>query len=821
MIEVVSQRIRWVMAACIVCGCAVVLSPHRPAGVAALPAQAMTWQTGRKMGVGAALSAASSVWFTLTDGALSEVYYPTTDTPNLRSLSFIVTDGHSFVNDERISTAHAVRLLTPTSLAYVLTNTDLLGRYRLTTIVYTDPARSTVLLHTRLTVLKGATTGLWLGVVMQPIVNGTTDGNTLAISKDAGRTVLTASNAQGAYGPVALALAASTNWMGARIGPPPDARHVLALRGATGGPIDHADVETGLLPARAAGDVTLALGFGRNAAAATNTALASLAANPRHALSDYTREWASYAASLRVPQALSPALKAQFLTSALVLRSLDDKTYGGAIIASPTIPWGEAQSATQGRLGGYHLVWARDLYEIATGLLAAGDTRTAHAALTYLLTRQEDATGMIPQNTWLDGSVHAAGIQMDQLSYPLILAWQLGVTDATTYRTKLRPMARLITQLGPSTQEERWEEIGGYSPSTIAAEIAGLTCAASIAARNNDALDARYFQAVADDWAREVKSWTVTTSGPLAPYPYFIRVDDNTNPNDGDVISLANNGGSFDERTIVDAGFLELVRLGILPATDSTVRQSLAVVDRTIRVQTPVGPAWYRYNHDGYGEQVGGAPYTGAGQGRLWPVLTGERGEYELQAGHASTALSLLTTMARFSYGAGMLPEQVWDTTAVPASPPGTDPTTASIGLAPGVATGSATPLDWSMAQYLRLAADLGSGRLLDMPTVVATHYLAHTLPAGPPLHITQPARLHTFNAPSPIQVRGSTLPGVTVLLATSSYNGNTLRTLKVDGQGRFAAAVTLDTSENDLTVVAIGPHGGSTLVQRVVIRQP
>src|SRR5262249_18474254 len=136
-------------------------------------------------------------------------------------------------------------------------------------------------------------------------------------------------------------------------------------------------------------------------------------------------------------------------------------------------------------------------------------------------------------------------------------------------------------------------------------------------------------------------------------------------PDGGEPLEINNGGGTWDERAIVDAGFLELVRLGIRPPTDPLVTASLAIVDRTIKVETPKGPGWYRYNHDGYREKGTGRGWDLTGVGRLWPLLTGERGEYELARG--GDARPLLDTMRRFANAGRMLPEQVWDRAGSPA----------------------------------------------------------------------------------------------------------------------------------------------------------
>ena len=302
------------------------------------------------------------------------------------------------------------------------------------------------------------------------------------------------------------------------------------------------------------------------------------------------------------------------------------------------------------------------------------------------------------------------------------------------------PAADFLVAHGPSDGVERWEEQTGYSPSTIAAEIAGLTAAAHIAAVNGDQPRARVYQATADDFARNIKTWTVTDNGPYissAVPSYFIRIAKSADPDSGDQVNLGNGSITVDQRSLIDAGFLDLVRLGVLPANDPVVRSSLTVVDDTIMRNTPSGPGFYRYGTSGAGSEDGygdcyepdptscsptGAPWapTDTGSGHLWPVLDGERGEYEIADRDPSSARKLLTAMRKMTSGQGLEPEQVWEDPPVPASPFGSDPATASIGFEPGHPAGSASPLGWAQAQYARLTLDLSAGRDLETPQIVS-----------------------------------------------------------------------------------------------------
>jgi glucoamylase len=198
-----------------------------------------------------------------------------------------------------------------------------------------------------------------------------------------------------------------------------------------------------------------------------------------------------------------------------------------------------------------------------------------------------------------------------------------------------------------------------------------------------------------------------------------LRITENDNPNDGAKIEINSGGGTFDERQIVDLGFLELVRLGIKGAEDKLIQKSLAVADQRIKMDAPEAVGWYRYNHDAYGEREDGGAYDGQkGIGRLWTLLTGERGEYELALGDAQKARQRLDSLMAFANDGLMIPEQVWDRRASPGD---------SFRLGSG--TGSATPLAWSMAQFIRLAMNLRAGRNLETPDIVTRRYQAKERP--------------------------------------------------------------------------------------------
>ncbi len=786
------------------------------------PGAAPYWAVGRKDGVGSALGTASNVWYTLAGGRLTEVFYPTTDTPDVTSLSFVVTDGKSFADRQSIDTTCLTVHPDPRSEQYVVTCRGRRAAYMLATTFFSDPRRPTVLIHVQLSHPSGLQP-LRVYVRYDPALNANGTGDSGRVAGAA----LLAHDDSGHYGPVASALLASppllsgtTGYAGTASDPEASfqGHHAAGPAYAAAGPGNI--VQGAFVPLRSDGTADLGLGFAPSEAAAERTAAASLAQPFAGTERAFIAGWHRYAAGLRQPDGrFSAAERDQYFDAALALKASEDKRFPGAIVASLSTPWGQSVAADQNSGQGYHRVWSRDLYEMATGMAAAGDSATAHDILRYMLTTLDQADGGVAQNTLVDGNPVDGGIQLDGVAYPLILAWSLGVDDGATYVSRLRQMADYLVRTGPITDQERWEEDSGYSPSTIAAEIAGLASAAAIAEKNGDRARALVYRGVADDWQRNVKSWTVTSTGPLAHRPYFIRLDDNADPNDGGSLQIAGGAGR-DERSVVDSGFLELVRLGILPANDRDVVASLGVVDATIRVTTAEGPAWYRYNFDTYGDSASGAPWNSTalqGTGHPWPVLGGERGEYDLTDGRVTDALASLQTMQGFATATGLIPEQIWERKSVPPSPAGTPPLAASIGMATGQADGSATPLNWALGQYLRLLMDVQSGTLLDQPSITRERYVTHRVEQAR-LAVTSPAANVTGSSARSLIIRGTAAPGARVAILVTSETATRAYGTVAGSDGGFSLTIGVPSAYSTrIAVAAQDPAGRTALVLRRV----
>ena len=670
------------------------------------------WLSAAKNGFGTSNTLRSKVWFTLTDGVLSEVYYPTLDTPNVQSLQLIIVAPDGKVETESEDTTHSIITSADAdSLRFQQENTAKSGAYFISKRYATDPERNSLLLQVFFRSWVADAADYKLFVYYDPSLN------------NSGRH-------DSAWSKGAALLAADGDKASALISEPSFAETTSGYSGISDGltqlraakrianhyprAIDGNVVQVArpASPKSISGiSFTLALGFGRTPATALASARLSLRQGFAAVRNEYEAGWQAYVAGLPRVEA---KYQRQFNMAARVLKSLEDKTWRGATIASPSIPWGGGPNANEATISGYHAVWSRDLYQVATALAAIGDRAGAQRALNYLFDRQQESDGSFPQNTWVDGRPIGGGLQMDQVALPLVLAYQLDRNDQKTWLKHIKPAADFILSRGPATGQERWEEKPGYSPATIAAEIAGLVCAAHIAGLNGDLEAERSYLKTADDWASNVERWTATTNGPFGDGHYYLRITENDNPNDGAKVEINSGGGIYDERQIVDLGFLELVRLGVKSPYDPLIQKSLAVADQWIRVGTPGGAAWYRYNHDAYGERADGGAYDGrTGIGRLWTLLTGERGEYEIAIGDKLRARQRLDSLMAFANDGMMIPEQVWDRRASPSEL-----------FRFGVGAGSATPLAWSMAQFIRLAMNLKSGRNLETPAIVAARYL-------------------------------------------------------------------------------------------------
>ncbi|HEY6747420.1 MAG TPA: glucodextranase DOMON-like domain-containing protein [Mycobacteriales bacterium] len=822
-----------------------------PAGA---PGALSHFDLARKDCVGTARNTTSKVWYTVANGVLSDVYAPTLDNTNVETLQYAVTDGSTFTDLQTRDMTYTVQSIDPGGMACRVTSTPRRGGYSLVTDYVTDPQRNAVVMHTR---LRGPA-GLKVFVRYDATVNGnggggpanggaddaTVDPATTALVSSDTNTVTNAVNRD--YGvPLFGALRGDRPFRSASSGYAGTASDGLAQLDA-----DHAlsgpttalqgnVVQTAEVARAGDGSFTLALGYGTTATAAIATAGSSAGSSFLDTYARYVAGWLAYDARLKPPPLKLPGLTTaqslklaqQYYLSVNVVKATEDKTFPGAIGAGLGSPWGQAVSAgdlPDGKpvyFGSYREVFARDLYEAFTGLLTAGDTATARATTRFLFERQQLADGRMPRNSLLNGkkAPDTGGDQLDETSYPILMAWQSGLAgDRALYRDHIKKAADFVVAHGPSFGSERWEEQGGYSPSTIAAEIAGLVAAGRIADQNGDQASARVYRATADHFQRSIKGWTVTTTGPYGTGRYFIRLSKNGDPDEAVTYNLGNGGPDADQRAVVDAGFQELTRLGILPANDPDVLASLPVVDATIRTETDSGTGFYRYGtstpgtEDGYGDcwtpdpttcEPDGKPWpTGnSGSGHYWPVLSGERAEQQLQTGDTAGATALLRAMNASTSGVGLVPEQSWENPDLAPSPFGTDPATASIGFVNGKPAGSSSPLTWAQAQQARLILSIGAGRPVEQPSIVADRYVRSGPPGSLPVTVTAPADNASVTTAT-VEVTGTTAPGATVDIAstaTDTGGATTVTTVTASATGAFSATVPSPFGTSVVTVAA------------------
>ncbi len=717
------------------------------------------WTHGGKDGVGTAYASSSRVWFTVWNGIITEVYYPTVDRPQLRDLQYLVTDGKSFFHEEKRHLVSKFERLSTHTLGYRCTNSDPGGRYSIMKEIITDPHLSCVLERTRLSGDERFISKLRLYALCAPHLEVGGWGNNGYVAKIGGRRILAAEK-NGTW----LALAATV----------PFTRLSCGYVGRSDGWTDLADnfqmdweferapdgniALTGELDLREYNEFTLGLAFGNSLHNAAATLFQALGVPFLELKTRYEEQWNRTCAKLLPLENVSCDGGHLYHGSFSVLLAHEDKSYPGAFIASLSIPWGEAKGDED--LGGYHLVWTRDLVNSASGMLAAGATETPLRALIYLAVCQQEDGGF-PQNFWIDGEPYWKGIQLDEVAFPILLAWRLrrqnALRDFDPYSMVLRAASYLI-RFGPVSQQERWEEVSGLSPSTLASNVAALICAACFARERGDNTTARFLEEYADFLECHIEAWTVTTEGTLVPgiKRHYIRIQpaDVGNPQPAEdpnlgIISIPNlpseSRRTFPAKEIVDAGFLELVRYGIRKPFDPLIVDSLRAVDTVLKVKTPFGPCWHRYNYDGYGQQEDGGSFVGWGKGRAWPLLTGERGHYELAAGR--DVRPFIAAMEGFASATGLLPEQVWD-----------EPDRPEVYMYLGRPTGSAMPLMWAHSEYIKLLRSVSDGRAFDLVPDVASRYLGsrrecrslevwkpnrqvRTVPRGFTLRIQVPAR--------------------------------------------------------------------------------
>jgi glucoamylase len=692
------------------------------------------WTSSVKDGVGTAIDARSRVWFTMSHGILNEVYFPRVDQANTRDFGLLVTSGSDFFSEEKRDATSKVEMIAPGVPGFHVASTCRSGRYRIDKTIITDPQRHAVLQRIAFKSLRGERTDYRLYALLAPHIGNQGAGNNGWSGAYKGVPMMFAQR-EGC----ALALASSTNFLATScgyVGVNDGWQQINAHNELTD---FYSEARNGNIALTAEldleqcdGQFVLVLAFGPTPTEAGQDARSALLRHFDVVCDEYVNGWMRYHKRSRhirvddgaVDDADKDEAANEYRLSVAVLRTHEDKAHPGGMIASLSIPWGNTKGDHV--LGGYHVVWPRDLVESAEALLAAGHSEAARHALHYLMVTQEK-DGHWPQNMWLDGVQYWTSNQLDETGLPILLADHLRRRKALGH-LRPWPMVRLaasyLARNGPVTIEDRWEEDGGYSPFTLAVEVAALLAAADFADAEGEGDVGSYLRETADTWNDSIERWTYVTDTEMARAGnvdgYYVRIAPRDvadgDPSHPHVVSIRNQPPGvppMSYKDLVSPDALALVRLGLRAATDPRMVSTVRIVDSVLRTETPTGPAWHRYNNDGYGEHEDGSAFDGTGIGRGWPLLAGERGHYELAAGNVDEARRLLRVMRRQTSAGGLIPEQIWDANDIPERE-----------LYKGCPSGSAMPLVWAHAEYVKLARSLEDGRVFDTPPQTVKRYV-------------------------------------------------------------------------------------------------
>ena len=729
--------------------------------------------------------AVSKVWFSLAEGIVTETAWGLIHEKHMKDMQFLITgtSNGGWFDEERVDTNHSVTYIStdsagrPTAPSYRIVNTDKQGRYTITKDVFTDPDRQTLIMHVTFQAFEN-------GVTPYLLVNPHMDNTGNQDVAFSGTAHLGARNVANNKFMVVKSNTGFIKTSAAYVGVNDGWNDLVTDR------IMNNQYEfTSNTPGNNRGNVALtaqfatvntatttfdvALGFGSSFSAAETSANGSLGEgyatllNKYNGVGSYTG-WQDYIASLTNlgDMVASTGDNGKLLyNSALMLKSMEDKSNAGALIACFCVPWGESVSADNYATG-YQAVWVRDFFQVGMAMLALGDTQTAKVAFKYLPRVQVTAItpgvgsnnqpGWFLQKTHVNGTLEWTGLQKDQAAMPAMYGlrlWQAGVLSnseiTSYYHSMLKPAAEFLShtstkELGSNgtfkifnTEQERWEEASGKSPSNNAAVIAGLIATADIAEfiGGSELGAAGWYRQKADAIYNDLNDM-YTTSGYLGDGNYFYRINV---PGSND-LCIKNGGDCVSEKAVLDGGFLELVRYGVLEPDDKRILESLEEYNSTkldsgdrVRYNFNFGgvnyPAWRRYSQDHYGEKdtdcSNFAGDNSANRGRPWPFFTGEYGSYEIDALYkthggvipASALTTVRNTYARameyFANDTYLLPEQIYDGQC----------DSGGSRFTMGKGTNSATPLAWPHAEYIKLVRSIRDGKNFSKIASVDSRY--------------------------------------------------------------------------------------------------
>jgi glucoamylase len=719
------------------------------------------WTSSSKSGIGRSLSSYSQVSFTTSHGILNEVYYPREDNACIRDMELLVTKDGDFFAEEKRDTRHESEMTETGIPCYKVTNTGLDTLYKIHKEIITDPLHNTVLQKIKFEPVTGKKEDFQLYVLLAPHISNQSAENVGWLDEYKGVPMLFAERDG-----ITLALACSLPWKKRSVGfvGVSDGYTDISTHKSMQWEYDRADsgnlALTGEIDISSEDEFTLALAFGRDRNEAAQHAHASLLKGFEGCKQLYVKQWSDWHQSIDERKDKNIRSGKLFRNSVAIMRMHESFHFSGAVIASLSIPWGNTKG--DGDIGGYHVVWPRDLVECSSGFLAFNAQEDALRVMNYLMATQE-ADGHWPQNMWLEGKPYWDGLQLDQIAFPILLIGrykkEYGLTEhesKVAWKT-VRRAAGFLLRYGPLSPQERWEEESGISVSTIATCIAALLVAAEMADEYNDSRLGKYCREEADYWNSQIENWLYVKHTPMASEAgvegYYIRI----NPTgclakdlDGQIIGLKNrpdNEKNVPVNQLISVDALALVRFGLRSAKDPKLLNTIKVIDAKLKVETPHGPCWHRYNNDGYGEHSDGSAFDGTGIGRAWPLLTGERAHYEVAAGNIKGAQALMKTMEEFS-SHELFPEQIWDTNDIIAK-----------NLYLGSHSGSAIPLVWAHAEYVKLCASVSQKKVFDMPDHTVERYIKNKNESK--------FDIWRFMLPCPFIKKGNTLRIITEVSAT------------------------------------------------------
>ncbi len=685
------------------------------------PGTQARWTTSQKTGIGTAPTTRSRVWFTLSHGIVNEVYFPNVDKPNTRDMQFIVTDGKSFFCEEKRGCDSKCDNIKTGVAGYNTVNTCKKGQFQIKKTIFCNPYSSTLIQEVEFIPLVKKEFKLF--VLLAPHIYGFGEHNNGCVDTYKGVSYLNASRKH-----IHLVLGCSTpfkklscGYVGKSDGWT-ELKKNKDLKNIYSKAADGNIALTGEIDLQTTNNkFTLALSFGTSFYEAAKEVKASFSHNNKHLMKKYIEGWELIIKKRPNVSFFNKEVKALYDSSVMVLNTHLGKIVPGNVIASLSIPWGSIKGDND--LGGYHLIWPRDLVEIAGGFLASGENERARLILHFLSSVQE-ADGHFAQCLWHSGKPYWNNIQMDETALPVLLAGSLkrrGVLKWFDPWPLVSKAVEYLVKNGPVTLQDRWEEDGGYTPFTLACEVSALLVGADFYEEKGLKTTARYLREVADYWNANIENWTYVEGTALCKKAkvkgYYVRITpDNTKQKKVEDLVIVKNrppDHTFHPASeIISTDALALVRFGLRSANDPRILDTVKVIDYLLKEETKSGPVWKRYNEDGYGEHKDGSPFDGTGIGRGWPLLVGERAHYEVAKKDYKKAKELLQAMVKQAGDNYLIPEQIWDAKDIPSK-----------FLFNGKPTLGAMPLVWAHAEFIKLIRSINGKKVFDMPPQTGNRY--------------------------------------------------------------------------------------------------